>query len=229
MNTILQYLSTAWSWALAHPAIVWPLLTLVLTALFKPRTDEQRAKLQAKYPRLGALIQIVAALGLDAPKLLEALGKVGTAVPKDPPPPKGPSLLPVVFVVVAGLLGADAVACRPPVAPRETARATVLVVADAVKQLDTACAAVVTATKNAELGIRCADGYDSARAALLGAEKAVDAYESAAAKDLPCAVALAVDSLGRMAEAVRAAGGKLPAIVDDAFRLAPLLTVACRV
>lgn len=135
-------------------------------------------------------------------------------------------VLGVLVFVACAALGTSA--CTPPVAPRETARATVLVVADAVKQLDTACAAVVTATKNADLGIRCADGYDSARAALLGAEKAVDAYESAAAKDLPCAIALAVDSLGRMADAVRAAGGKLPAIVDDAFRLAPLLTVACR-
>jgi hypothetical protein len=56
-------------------AILWPLLTALVTILFKPRTDDEYAKLP---PRVAAFLKLVAALGLDVPKVLEALGQVAS-------------------------------------------------------------------------------------------------------------------------------------------------------
>lgn len=223
MNSMIHSLALAWAWAGDHPALVWPILTLILTALFKPRTPEQYSAIAKDWPRLAAFMQLVAALGIDAPKVIEALGKIRSGEEK---PPKGPSVLPVIFLVVAVSIGASA--CGPGQTPRETARATVLVVAGAVKQLDGACAKLSYATHDESIAVRCADGYDAARIALLGAEMALDAYDSAAAGDLPCSLAHAVDGMKRMVDAVRGAGGQPPPIVEDAFALAPLITVACR-
>ncbi len=70
-------MNTVGSWLAAHPqlcaAVIWPVVTGVLTALFKPRSPEEYARLP---PRLAAFIKLVAALGLDFPKMLEASGQV---------------------------------------------------------------------------------------------------------------------------------------------------------
>ncbi len=132
-----------------------------------------------------------------------------------------------LFLLVCWLV-LQATGCKPGVAPRETARSVVLLTADAVKQLDVACARMATAKHDALLATRCADGYDVARAALIGAELAVDAYDSAGAGDLPCAVARATEAVQRIALALSAAGGTVPPVVADALRIAPALTVACR-
>lgn len=60
-------------WIENHPAVVaavWPLLTLILTALFKPRTPEQYA---AMPPRLAAFFKLLGALGLDGPNVVDAI------------------------------------------------------------------------------------------------------------------------------------------------------------
>lgn len=158
---------------------------------------------------LGAIATATAVLGHDLGKGVPIVKKV---------------LGVLLFVGIA----TNSQACKPSTAPRETARATVLVVADAVKQLDKACAGVATAKHDAALATRCADGYDVARSALIGAEDLVDAWDRGAAGDLPCTVARAVEGLQRMREALLAAGGKSPPAVDDAIRMSPLLTVGCR-
>lgn len=62
-------------------AILWPLLTALATTLFKPRTDEEYARLP---PRLAAFLKLVAALGLDIPKVLEAMGQIARGDNKRP-------------------------------------------------------------------------------------------------------------------------------------------------
>jgi hypothetical protein len=83
--------STVLAWANAHPevmaALVWPLVTAILTLAFKPRTPEQYA---AMPPRLAALLQLVAALGVDPVKAAKAVRKL---VEKGPPPAAGALLL----------------------------------------------------------------------------------------------------------------------------------------
>ena len=68
----------------AHPALfsvlVWPLLTAIITAVFKPRTPEEYDALP---PRVAAALKLVAALGLDPVKGLEALKQLLAPKPKD--------------------------------------------------------------------------------------------------------------------------------------------------
>lgn len=66
-------------WLKANP-LVWelalfPVLTALVTWLFKPRTEVEYA---AMHPRLAALLKLVAAVGFDAPKILDALTQVAT-------------------------------------------------------------------------------------------------------------------------------------------------------
>lgn len=76
-------------WLSEHPeilaAIVWPALTAIVTALFKPRTPEQYDQIAAVSPRLAAALRLVGALGFDAPKALEAAKAVVSGESKKAP------------------------------------------------------------------------------------------------------------------------------------------------
>jgi hypothetical protein len=130
----------------------------------------------------------------------------------------------VAFAV--GTWGLDG--CKGAAAPREQARGAVLTVAEGLRQADFACADLAIAARDLPLAEACADAYDAAREALLAAEAGVDAWDRGAAGEVSCATARAVEGLQRMISLVAAAGGRLPAVVEDALRLAPLLTVGCR-
>lgn len=86
-------------WAHAHPelcaALVWPTVSAILVLLFKPRTPEQYA---AMNPRVASVFRLIAALGLDPVKALDALKKLVAGV-KPPSPP--PGLIAVVYVGAA--------------------------------------------------------------------------------------------------------------------------------
>lgn len=72
-------MQSAIDWLSAHPLVwqlaMYPLLTAVVTWLFKPRTPEQYAALP---PRVAAFLKLVAAVGFDAPKIIEAVSQVAT-------------------------------------------------------------------------------------------------------------------------------------------------------
>lgn len=63
----------------AHPEFwayfLFPLITLVVTWLTKPRTSEDFA---AMNPRVAAFLKLVAAVGFDAPKILESISQLVT-------------------------------------------------------------------------------------------------------------------------------------------------------
>ena len=84
-------MNAASEWASAHPEtmalVVWPVLTALVTFLFKPRTAEDYAKLP---PRVAGVLRLVGALGLDVPNVLNAVRAIASAPP--PPPPRGPSV-----------------------------------------------------------------------------------------------------------------------------------------
>lgn len=234
-------------------AAVGYLFTGLLVAIFHARSAEEYA---SRPPRVAALFKLLAGVGCDAPKawtsLLEimlagtpkarAMGlgslvaaftfdvpKIGEAVyqiitgtrREDGPNPPGGTLAAVTMAVALG-------ACSPRAdVPRETARGTILTLAEGVHRADLACAELARARHDAPLATTCADAYDAARDALLGAESAVDAWDAGKAGDVACASVHAVASLHLMSSAIRAAGGAVPPVVDDALRLAPTLAGVC--
>lgn len=76
-------MSSLFAFASAHPAlmvaIVWPLLTAVLTAIFKPQTPEQYARLASKHPRLADFWRFIGAIGLDPVKAAMVLQQLFSA------------------------------------------------------------------------------------------------------------------------------------------------------
>jgi hypothetical protein len=128
----------------------------------------------------------------------------------------------VLIVLLGGCVPAkDATAQR-----RATARGTVLVLAEAVRVADEACAARATATKDLALAETCAQAYSDARIGAITAAAAVDAWDAGSKAGVVCGVASASKNLGNITAALRKAGLGVPAIVDDAARLVSLLFAA---
>jgi len=75
MTSALEFMSTHKALMMA---IVWPLLTAVLTALFKPQTPEQYLQLAAKHPRLADFWRFVGAIGFDPVKAVLILQQLLT-------------------------------------------------------------------------------------------------------------------------------------------------------
>jgi hypothetical protein len=64
-------------WTDAHPVVmallIWPLVSAILVFLCTPRTEEEYARMN---PRLAATLKLIAALGIDPLKALEALQQI---------------------------------------------------------------------------------------------------------------------------------------------------------
>lgn len=110
---------------------------------------------------------------------------------------------------------------------RNAARANILLVADGAVKMQDACADLAMAHKDLELAKACARSYDGTRAALLGAEALVDAWDAGSTGHFVCTIAAAVSALGDGARALAIAGGKIPPAVDDALAMGRQLAVGC--
>lgn len=66
--------------------VIWPTITGLVTWLFKPRTPEQYAAMNTY---VAGLLKLLSSLGLDVPKLLEAIKQLlkPDAAPSVKPPP----------------------------------------------------------------------------------------------------------------------------------------------
>lgn len=142
----------------------------------------------------------------------------------------------IALVAIAATCAAALQSCTPAqakAAPRETARAVVLTVAEAVRTADALCATVAirigtesdkreTARK---LAVSCADAYDVARPAVLAAATAVDAWDAGDHRGVVCGLAEAGKALGLIVDAVKAAGATVPPLVEDGLRLVGSLGV----
>lgn len=140
----------------------------------------------------------------------------------------------LALALVAMAAAAVVQSCSPAqarAAPRETARAVVLTVAEAVRTADTLCATVALRigaddrARGRALATACADAYDVARPATLAAATAVDAWDAGDHRGVICGLATAGRSLGQIADAVRAAGATIPPLVEDGLRLVGSLGV----
>ena len=69
---------------LVMTAIVWPLLSALLTAVFKPRTEEQYVALAVKHPRLADFWRFIGAIGFDPVKAVQMLARMLTPVAELP-------------------------------------------------------------------------------------------------------------------------------------------------
>jgi hypothetical protein len=135
----------------------------------------------------------------------------------------------VLFVTALSLVGCASVT------PREISRASVLGVAEALRVADATCALQVTAA--AALGDSerklakkrandCADAYDLSRSAVLSAAYAVDSWGTAKSqRDVACFIVVASEGLATI---VRAAGEKIPLVVQDGITLAKMLAARCK-
>jgi hypothetical protein len=66
------------NWIESHQtliALAWPILTAILTGIFKPRSPEAYDKMP---PRVAAFFKLLGALGLDVPNTIEAIGQALT-------------------------------------------------------------------------------------------------------------------------------------------------------
>jgi hypothetical protein len=93
----MQALLTVWNWCLAHPLVVWPIVTFLVTSLFGASE-----KYAATHPVFAKFLSLLETVGLDGPGLLKLL--------------KGAMVPPVVAIVI--LIGASGVvttetACTP--------------------------------------------------------------------------------------------------------------------
>lgn len=121
-----------------------------------------------------------------------------------------------VIPLLAALL---AVGCIPAnsLAPRQTSRAAVLMVAQAFVELDHACAAAAFKKDDAALAGKCADAYDVARVDLMFAASAIDTWNEAESPGkTSCALLGAARQLSMVADVVKANSGKVPPVVSDA-------------
>ena len=81
-----SFFLSVWAWMLANPALVWPIATASISWLYT------RA---AGCPRLHAFFSLIAALGIDLPRVLDALHRLfyGSVPPNIPPPPSSPPMV----------------------------------------------------------------------------------------------------------------------------------------
>lgn len=114
-----------------------------------------------------------------------------------------------------------------PTTPREQARAVVLVLAAGVEEADHRCADVGRDAGNLALLDRCAVAYRQARAFLLVAAGAVDAYDSGRRGDTVCATRSGIDSAAELAGLIASAGGDIPGALEDGLALAKQFAPAC--
>lgn len=82
MQSLKHALDVVCAWALLHPMfmglIVWPALTGIGSWATRHMTD---AAWQALHPRAAAVLKLVAAMGLDVPKIVRALQQYVTKAP----------------------------------------------------------------------------------------------------------------------------------------------------
>lgn len=131
-----------------------------------------------------------------------------------------------IVVVLIVLLGGCTPAKDASAQRRATARGTVLVLAEAVRIADEACAQFAVARKDVALAETCAQAYSDARIGAITAAAAVDAWDAGSKAGVVCGVASASKNLGNLTAALRKAGLGVPSIVDDATRLVALLFAA---
>lgn len=165
--------------------------------------------------------------------LATAIGAGATAAFRfftgDKTPPSGPA---AVLLVAGTILAAGGAGCSEPQVARETTREIVLKVAGGVELADQACASFALLKSDLELAKACRAGYVEAREALELAELGVDAWESAGAENVPCAVKHAVDALDRIVDAIERHGGRAPGVIGEVRKAASVMSSSwgeCRV
>lgn len=223
MNAILAYLA-------AHPLLwqlgVLPLVTALVTWVFKPLTPEQYAALP---PRVAAALKLVAAIGWDSPKIFEAIGQLVSGRARSAAAERAAKGLAIALAI--GAISASSSACASatplPTTPRAQARAVIRVLADAVHDADAACADVARQRLDADLADTCAHDYDRARGVLLVAAGGIDAWDTASQGSLACNIVAGAGAAQDLLGSLRANGVEAPAALSDGLELFAALGLSC--
>jgi len=220
----------------SHPEIAVPLTGALVTLIFKPRTQEQYEAIASRgttragrffWPRCAALLQLIAAVFPDPVKASKVVGKVLSGKSDPPPPPKGPSVLPLVFL--AAFFVTTQEACKEAEAARSHTNAVVVSLADGVKVGDMVCAAIAIEKNDAQLARDCDRARDEAAIALQAAQDKLYAGSLTEQAKFGCEFRAGVEASSRLAELIVAAGGKTPARMADALDVASKLGASvCR-
>ena len=121
--------------------------------------------------------------------------------------------IPLLIVALTSQIGCE----DAKTAPRESARAAVIMLAKTTALADETCAMLARSKQDAQLAKKCADAYDIIRPLLIAADSGVDAWESGSKNQVACAVAKTAAALTEIVEAVQVAGGSLPLSVSDSL------------
>lgn len=112
----------------------------------------------------------------------------------------------VLVVLMCGCLSAKS--------PTDALKTAVVLASEAVEQADKVCATVGKERKDVALLTTCKDNYNIARPALVAAQYYIDLGDNAGMTKSLCT---GVHALANTAQAVAAAGGKVPPLVTEAL------------
>lgn len=129
----------------------------------------------------------------------------------------------MAIVILLWLLALATSKCGT-MAPRENARAAVLVLAEAANQADEACAKIARERADLVLARYCEDAYTDSRAMLVGAAEGVDAWSDATKRrNAACAVGKATRALEAWGIVLEKRKVPIPPVVVDALKIAGAL------
>lgn len=116
MNTLTALAAWANDNRALFLAISWPFLLGLFTLICKPKTPEQYAAIAKVSPRLAGLLQFIGTLGIDPTKaatvFVQKIAKGNVEpLPVAPPPPSGPSVLPLIPLGLVALFAISNAAC----------------------------------------------------------------------------------------------------------------------
>lgn len=177
----MNYVQRIATFAAENPAvmtlIVWPLITALFNFIFRPRTEEERAKLRQEHPVWAEVVRLIGGLGLDPVKSVEALKGLldkNNSSDKNNPPPAGGATPLLVVASLAVILPMSA--CTP--------QARALLVDALVRKIE--CGIAHQDLPDTELLAKCAVQPEDAKAVLdaVGKSRAVGADHAYAAASI---------------------------------------------
>lgn len=111
---------------------------------------------------------------------------------------------------------------------RDSARAGLLLIAKAGVIADDACSELAKAKDDATIAKTCADAYDDVRSSLLIAESGLEAWDSGKKNDVACATKHSAAALTKLADLLKGAGAKIPAVLFDAVKFSAFVAGECK-
>lgn len=250
---------TILDWITTHAAAAWPIVSAVLILVLRSRTPEAWVALGESHPRVQGVVRLLRAVGVDPAKAVSALVQIVTARAPERPAPSAPAAPPSpssgqrgavrvsVLLAISGALlvasvtGVVLQGCPPPppsdggtpvVTPSDWTR-TARIATTVGRGLLPVAQVIVEATTTDPGRTQARRAFAATDAALLGLERALDAYDArggdrCAAYAAAGAAVVALQELATiLAQNGIALGVPLERIVDLVGSVVDTLVPAC--